>query len=441
MKRDRLWKSGALLALGLVATGCGSPAANGGKQAATAASRAAASSQPVTITFWYGVGTTLSQDIQQMVQEFNETHPGIKVVATYQGSYSGGGEEQQKLLAAIKAGDPPTLAQIEVHAMPVFAASGQLLDLTQLMQSSSVDKPSNFLPGILVSTQYQGRYYGVPFNRSVPVLYYNKTLFAKAHIASPPSNWAQLAADAKKLTSGAGSNKVYGFEPLVDWWPWEYAVESGGGSILSPDLRRATFDQPPALSILETEQSLVKQGYAKVETGPNYWDLMTQDFINGQVAMDIDSIGSAGKVTKGVGDKFQWGTALLPRGKTLAVPPGGGDLVIFKDATPAQQKAAWTFIQWWTAPKQSVKWSTETGYLPVQKADLNDPVYQAYLEKHPQYRTAIEELQYEHPSPASPAYLAVLQPVQQGLQGIFDEGKPVAVTMHQAAQAADQNLG
>ncbi|MCL6490121.1 MAG: ABC transporter substrate-binding protein, partial [Alicyclobacillus mali] len=90
MKRDRLWKSGALLALGLVATGCGAPAANGGGQAATGASRAAASSQPVTITFWYGVGTTLSQDIQQMVQEFNQTHPGIKVVATYQGSYSGG---------------------------------------------------------------------------------------------------------------------------------------------------------------------------------------------------------------------------------------------------------------------------------------------------------------------------------------------------------------
>lgn len=135
------------------------------------------------------------------------------------------------------------------------------------------------------------------------------------------------------------------------------------------------------------------------------------------------------------------GHRALPRGKTLAVPPGGGDLAIFKDATPAQQKAAWTFIQWWTAPKQSVQWSTETGYLPVQKADLNDPVYQAYLEKHPQYRTAIEELQYEHPSPASPAYLAVLQPVQQALQGIFDEGKPVAATMHQAAEAADQNLG
>ncbi|RIV26094.1 ABC transporter substrate-binding protein [Alicyclobacillaceae bacterium I2511] len=427
--------TGILTALTAV-TGCGTSSSNtaGLTQAATQSGK-----QPVTVTFWYGVGSTLSSDIQQMVAEFNQSHPGIHVVATYEGSYSGGGAEQQKLLAAIKAGSPPDIAQIEVHAMPLFASSGKLVNLTPLMQQSRVDAPDNFLQGMLVSTQYQGNSYGVPFNRSVPVLYYNKTLFAQAGIAHPPTNWTEMSMDAAKLTHGSGNSKVYGFEPLVDWWPWEYAVESSGGTILNASGTKATFGQANALGILNAEDQLVKQGDATVETGPNYWTLMTEDFIHGRVAMDIDSIGSAGTVTQGVGTNFQWGTALLPKDATLAVPPGGGDMAIFNTST-AQVQAAWQFIQWWTSPAQSAKWSMETGYLPVQKAVLQDPTYQDFLKQHPQFTTAIKELKDQVPSPSSPNYLAVLQGVQQGLQGIFDEGKPVATTMQQVALQADSNL-
>lgn len=421
-----------LAALAGCGTSSGSP--SGATQATTTNVK-----QPLTITFWYGVGSTLSSDILQMVSEFNQTHPTIHVVATYEGSYSGGGEEQQKLLAAIKAGSPPDIAQIEVHAMPLFASSGKLVNLTSMMQQSRVDTASNFLQGMLVSTQYQGNYYGIPFNRSVPVLYYNKTLFSQAGIAHPPTNWTELSVDAAKLTHGVGNNKVYGFEPLVDWWPWEYAVESSGGTILNASDTKATFGQANALGILNAEDQLVKQGYATVETGPNYWTLMTQDFVHGRVAMDIDSIGSAGAVTKGVGNNFQWGTALLPRDATLAVPPGGGDMAIFNNS-PQKIQAAWQFIQWWTSPTQAAKWSMETGYLPVQKAVLQDSAYQEFLKQHPQFTTAIQELKYQVPSPASPNYLAVLQGVQQGLQGVFDEGKPVAATLQQVAAQADNNL-
>lgn len=72
--------------------GCGSTQndtnASGTGNPSTTTASTGSSSQPVTITFWYGVGDTLSTDIQQMVSEFNKTHPNIKVVATYQGSYS-----------------------------------------------------------------------------------------------------------------------------------------------------------------------------------------------------------------------------------------------------------------------------------------------------------------------------------------------------------------
>lgn len=440
MERRRIAMTGLAAAsvVVLVLSGCGTGSSAGNQSANSGGGTSSAG--PVQISFWYGIGGQLSQDVQKMVKQFNESHPNIQVTATYQGSYSGGGPEQQKLLAALKAGTPPTLAQVEVHSMPVFASTGKLMDLTSFMNGSSVDNPSNFLNGMLVSTQLNGHYYGVPLNRSVPVLYYNKTLFSKAGISQPPTTWTELAADARKLTTGSGNSKVYGFEPLVDWWPWEASVWSGGGHILSSDLSKATFDSPQATQILSTWQQLIKSGYAMVETGPQYWTLTTQDFSHGKAAMDIDSIGDAGEVTAGVGNKFQWGTAFLPKGTTLAVPPGGGDMAIIQGTPANQVKAAETFIEWWTSPSQSAEWSELTGYLPVQQAAVTEQSYQQYLQQHPQYKTALAELKYQHPAPASPNYLAVLQYVQQALQGVLEEGKPVQATMQAAAQQADSVL-
>lgn len=412
--------------------GCGSSSGNSSGSSGT--------NGPTQITFWYGLSGTDGQLIQQMVKKFNDSQKSVHVTATFQGSYSGGGPEQQKLLAALKAGNPPTMAQIEVHSMPLFASTGKLMDLTSFVNGSSVDKPSNFLQGMMASTEYQGKYYAVPLNRSVPVLYYNKTMFKQAGISNPPTNWTELMADAKKLTHGSGKSKVYGFEPLVDWWPWEYSVWSGGGQILNSGGTQATFATPAATKILTDWQTLVKGGYATVETGPQYWELMTEDFIHGRMAMDIDTIGDAGEVVSGVGNKFQWGTALLPAEQKLAVPPGGGDAAILAGNSPDKVKAAEKFIEWWTSPVQAAKWAEVTGYMPVQQSAVNSASYKAYLQKYPQYQTALNELQYQQAAPASANYLSVLQNVQQALQGILDEGKPVQSTMNTAVQESNSSL-
>lgn len=422
--------------VGLVA-GCGS---SGGSNTGNSGSGQSGSG-PVQISFWYGLSGTDGNLIQQMVSKFNSSQTAVHVTATFQGSYSGGGPEQQKLLAALKAGNPPTIAQIEVHSMPLFASTGRLMDLTSFVNSSKVDKPSNFLQGMMASTQYQGKYYAVPFNRSVPVFFYNETMFKQAGITNPPTTWAEVAADAQKLTHGSGKSKVYGFEPLVDWWPWEYSVWSGGGSILNSSNTKATFATPAATRILTDWQNMVKSGDATVETGPNYWELMTEDFIHGRTAMDIDSIGDAGEVVSGVGNKFEWGTTLLPRDQTLAVPPGGGDIAIMNGASQAQVQAAEKFIEWWTSPSQAAKWAEVTGYMPVVQSAVNLSSYQAYLKKYPQYKTALNELQYQKAAPASASYLSVVQTVQQALQGVLDEGKPVQSTMQTAENEANSNLG
>ena len=53
-----------------------------------------------------------------------------------------------------------------------------------------------------------GTVYGIPRDQSPLVLYYNPKMFKQAGISGPPKTWAELLADAKKLTNPA--KKVYG---------------------------------------------------------------------------------------------------------------------------------------------------------------------------------------------------------------------------------------
>ena len=92
--------------------------------------------------------------------------------------------------------------------------------LDELMAKSRHDRKEDFLP-VLTNTACEGKTYGIPFNRSVPILYWNRDRFQKAGIAGPPKTWAELAAIAPKLTQeGAGGPgaKVFGFMPINQWW-------------------------------------------------------------------------------------------------------------------------------------------------------------------------------------------------------------------------------
>ncbi len=417
----RTWR--VPLALGILATGL-------------------ASASPVQLSFWYGLGGNLGQTLQAIVAKFNASQSAIHVTATYQGSYSGGGPEQQKLLAAIASGAVPDLAQMEANSLPPFAQSGALLDLGPYRKAYGL---TGFLPGLLLSGRYQGKQYAVPFNRSVPVLFYNAAMFKAAGIQSPPTTWSQLAQDAKQLTHGQGSHKVYGFNVLADWWPWESWTLSSGGKIFNASGTKALFAQPQALRPMEIQQALLREGYANVHSGVNYWTDNVNDFAQGKTAMYIGSPGDTAQIRAEAvpSVKNAWRSAFVPkdRGHALVVPPGGGNIVVFKNVPKVQRQAALTFLHWLIQPAQQDYWSEQTGYLPATEAAAHAPAYQRYLKANPSFEVPISELRYMGAMPLNNHYLQMLQAVEQGLQGIFDQRRPVATTMQQVAARTDRMMG
>lgn len=418
---------GALALAGLLLTGCG---------ATPTVSGAGTGTRVVNITFWHGLSGQLGQVLDHEVSKFNATHPGIHVTPYFAGSYSGNGPEQEKLLAAIAAGKVPDVAQLEIHSTPKFAASGALQPLNSLMAKSHHHQKGNFIPGLLMNTSYQGITYGIPFNRSVPVLYYNKAMFQAAHIANPPQTWSQLKADAARLTGTFGGVQRVGFEPVDQWWFFESLVWSNGGHLMNRSLTRATFDTPQAAMGLALWQRMIQHRTAAVESGPQGWTLTIEDLLNGRTAMYTGSAGDMGQLATG---KIPYGAAFIPRFRQYAVPTGGANLVILKNIPAAKQQAAWTFVKWLTAEPQTIYWSEHTGYLPVLTAAVQ--AMAAYYRHHPNHRVAVEELRYARQAPLSPDYLDVYRYEQQAMDQVLLNGAAVMPSLQSAVRRANGVLG
>ncbi len=81
--------------------------------------------------------------------------------------------------------------------MQQIAASGALTPLSDYGISTA-----GYAPGILQAGTYKSKIYGLAPTVNSIALFYNKDVLTKAGI-TPPTTWAELQADAKKLTSGS----------------------------------------------------------------------------------------------------------------------------------------------------------------------------------------------------------------------------------------------
>jgi multiple sugar transport system substrate-binding protein len=125
----------------------------------------------------------------KLVEEYEADHPGVKIdVSVYSWN-----DVDRKVREMVAAGDPPDMAQIGAYAD--YAAQNQLYKADDLL---SIPVQADFVGQLAAAGQVKGVQYGMPFASSTRVLFYNKTLFAKAGI-TPPKTWDDLADDAEAL--------------------------------------------------------------------------------------------------------------------------------------------------------------------------------------------------------------------------------------------------
>ncbi len=179
--RRRSGLTAVVAALGLVAgtaglTACGGSGGSGAVTLRLVAADYGDSSANGSKKYW-----------SALVGKFEAAHPGIKVELSV---YSWNNVDQ-KVKDMVGAGDAPDIAQIGAYAD--YAAQNKLYHADDVL---SISTQANFLRTLSEAGMVQRIQYGLPFVASTRLLFYNKTLFARAGITAPPQSWRDLQADA-----------------------------------------------------------------------------------------------------------------------------------------------------------------------------------------------------------------------------------------------------
>ncbi len=395
------------------------------------------------ISFFYpvAVGGPIAKFIDDFAADFTKENPAIKVTPIYAGSYQ---DTIVKALTAAKSGTPPVTSVLLSTDMFTLIDEDAIVPIDNFIKTAD-DRAwlGSFYKAFMQNSQTGGKTWGVPFQRSTIVQYYNKELFKAAGLDpnKPPATWTELADMAKKLTVKDASGKVtqYGVQIPSSGFPyWLFqGLAIQNDVVLANDLGNAVkFDDPKVIEALQYWIDLTKAG--SHPSGIVEWGTTPKDFFEKKVAMMWTTTGNLTNVRANA--KFDFGVAMLPAAKRKGSPTGGGNFYIFKKATPAQQEAAFKFIKWVTQPERAARWSMETGYVAVSEAAYGTDTLRKYGRDFPPALVARDQLPFAMAEFSTHDNQRVVKALNDGLQAALTGTKTAAQAMQDAQREADRLL-
>ncbi|MGP0153836.1 ABC transporter substrate-binding protein [Pantoea ananatis] len=385
------------------------------------------------------VGGEISHTVEALVADFEKIHPEVSIQPVYTGDYA---TTVTKALTAFRGGNAPQMAVIgDIEAYSLMDA-GAIVAASDLAKDDEGKKwIDSFYPAFL--RHINGKVWGVPFQRSTVVLYWNKQAFEKAGLDAdtPPANWQQVVDFGKKLVVKDGQNvSQWGIEiPTTPngYWVFQGFAATNGAHLDNGKGTAVYFNTPGNIETLQWLTDLgQKEGVSP--KGAVAWGTTPQDFLSGKTAMMVTTTGNLSVVRKNA--TFPFGVAMLPQKTQRGSPTGGGNLYVFKNASPAQQKAAMAFIRWVTAPEQAARWSIATGYVATSPAAWETPAMKDYVKQVPQALVAREQLNYAQPELSTYNSVQIQEALNHAIEAAITQTKTPAEALEAAQKQADRLL-
>ncbi|SDV02676.1 carbohydrate ABC transporter substrate-binding protein, CUT1 family [Microlunatus sagamiharensis] len=350
-----------LAAVTLLATACGGGDDGGGG----GSDGGGASSGPASgeITIW--ARDSQQGFMSQLVDLFNASHQvKAKVTIIPNASFV------QKLGTAAAAGSGPDVSSIDLVYAPYFASAGALEDITDL--ADSLPYKDSLSPSHRRLSTYEDRTYALPFTAEASAVYYNKDLFKKAGIANPPTTYAEMRDDAKKIRAlgsdyygftfagACGGCNVFEFAPHV----W-----ASGGDVLSEDGKQALLDSPAVTDALGLYRGMWEDGSvssaSKNDAGTQQIPLFTSGKV-GMITLGAFAIPSIEKA------KVDFGVTPIPGKDGGTSSFAGGDVISVISGTK-NEAGAREFVKWAT-DTEAQTFLAKNGSVPV-RTDLVPSIY------------------------------------------------------------------
>ena len=348
------------------------------------------STKPVDEIVYWSSHPAKSKTVEEaMIAEFEKTYPGTKIrLETAGANYA---EIAQKFNAGLAARDVPDVVMLSDVWWFKFALAKSIEPLGDLFAALKVDT-ADYNDTLMNDYRFNENQWAVPFARSTPLFYYNKTLWKSAGLPERgPDSWTEFETWAPKLQEKLGDGKfpfaiVKGDSYVA--WTFQNVLWGFGGQYSTKDFN-LTLDTSEAMAAGQfVRDQVYSKKYAYVTSKSE-----TDDFLAGQCASIVSSTGGLAGVLKAAQGKFEVGTAFLPKGpKAFGCPTGGAGLAIPSQISDERKVAAMRFIKFLTTPDYTSYYSKNVGYVPVRKSAVESSIMKAVYAEKPQFRTAVDQL-------------------------------------------------
>lgn len=386
----KFFKRGLLTAVsGLLLAACGSGQSANGGDAATADSGNGSTTE---ITFWHAMNGEQEKGLQKLTNDFNDSQDQYEVKLQGQGDYTA---LTQKVMASGASGSLPTMAMATPSNIPDWTGNNLLKPMDELLtEENGFDQAvkDDIFPGFLKSVNYNDKMMGLPFSKSVRVMYVNHDILDEYGVDVPQS-WEDIKALGEMMQENGDDRKTLGLEERVDMEVQTMAMQNGAEWI-SKDLQTVDLGEDQAVEPMQFVVDGIEAGWARTAGEDGY---ITTPFGRGEIAVAFgSSAGSSYIQPLAEENNMNWSVEELPvygDGNPLTLL-AGNDLVVFQTASEDEQKAAVAYMNFLLQPDKTAEWAISSGYSPVTQEGIDSDAYQNFLDENPLYQAPAKEVEY-----------------------------------------------
>lgn len=279
---------------------------------------------PVEINIWGEYTGFEALGLVDAIANYNAAHPNVHVV------YTGQQEVDTKVVAAVRAGDPPNITEVGNNQnFPQLVQGGLYTQLDDLLKAKNFDMNTYWQPWSSMAVTVEGKIYAVPMSDWTLLLVYNKAMFKAAGLDpnKPPRTIADFNEAQRKLTKrdAQGNITQTGLEfraTFPMWFAAYYSYMFGATPATLYDAKNKKYLKPEALyQTWEWLQSIAKEYGAdalrKFASGFGEWGTSAEPFLSGKMAMSFNGPWFADHIHR-FAPNMDWGIAPVPAVPSVA---------------------------------------------------------------------------------------------------------------------------
>jgi multiple sugar transport system substrate-binding protein len=337
--------------------------------AAAAQPAAGLTTEQISLLFMGHVagGQNEQKAYDDILAEWQTLHPNIKV--EYQ--VVPDAERITKAQAMVAADQAPDMWRHNADVIRLWAARGQLLDLTDLLPK---DYDKNFLPGLRAYCIYKNRVWGLPHTTDTSALFYREDALQAIGVTPPTDlanawTWEQFGDICDKLV--AAKKQQYAFTHNEGGGRWVPSfLYSAGGKVVTDDFKKMAINTPESIRAF----TFLKQWTDKKWAPPAIWTTQvpnedTGQFVRGTASMAILGQWNITYLDENIKDSFKWNVTYLPKDKMSTTSLGGTPIVGWiKTKYPKEVSG---FFQYFTSVEKVKQFDEMANYVPVRSDMAN----------------------------------------------------------------------